>query len=791
MRKIIVLFVAVLWAANIGANKRVDTSEDNLQYGRLHQWHAHTSYSYVEEIVVMENTVYALSNHSLMSVDKQTEEKEYYSRITGLSGSVIDHVGYNVATDAMLITYQNGQLDVIDSRGEIHNIPDLFLKQMNTSKEVNHIYMHNDKAYMSMRFGIVVLNMKKREIQDTYYIGENAGEVNVAAITIVGDSIYAAAAKGLYTAALSDNLMDYAAWTVQPLPQGNVVTNLCTYEDKLYVLKDSVLWSRSETGWRNCNVPFKIRKISMAGDELYIMPLDQNGITKAETDYTLILEEYGIFYDIQPDDDFYWVGTSNRGLCNMQTQRSYWPIGPINKIAYRMRFFDDRLYVVPGGRWAVHNRTIANLMYYENTNWINIPYYVINKGLDDLVYDLMNVAQDPRDANHCFVTTYGSGMLELHNTQESPLAQPAWQVTKIYTPDNSPLVSAVQTKPYEYTRTDGAMYDDKGYLWVLNTADAPGTKNVHVVNTYSDPMEWHSFNLMYNGSVVVLHTPGEILVDNRNPEWKWIPLCRYNTGLILLQDNGTPTNSRDDKVVYRTTWYDQNSNQIMPKEIHSVAQDMDGVIWVGTDAGLFLIPSNVDFTSSDRCERVIIRRNDGTDLGDYLLDNEKINSIVVDGANRKWIGTATSGVFLLSPDGLETIEHFTSDNSYLPSDNVLSIAIQPSNGDVFIGTSDGLVSYMSDATPPEEDFSNIYAFPNPIHPYYRGSVAIKGLMYETEVRILDGSGNLVKVIQGNGGEAVWDLTNASGSRVASGVYTAICNTIDGKAYGTVKILVMN
>jgi hypothetical protein len=146
---------------------------------------------------------------------------------------------------------------------------------------------------------------------------------------------------------------------------------------------------------------------------------------------------------------------------------------------------------------------------------------------------------------------------------------------------------------------------------------------------------------------------------------------------------------------------------------------------------------------------------------------------------------------LLSPDGLETIEHFTSDNSYLPSDNVLSIAIQPSNGDVFIGTSDGLVSYMSDATPPEEDFSNIYAFPNPIHPYYRGSVAIKGLMYETEVRILDGSGNLVKVIQGNGGEAVWDLTNASGSRVASGVYTANCNTIDGKAYGTVKILVMN
>ena len=260
---------------------------------------------------------------------------------------------------------------------------------------------------------------------------------------------------------------------------------------------------------------------------------------------------------------------------------------------------------------------------------------------------------------------------------------------------------------------------------------------------------------------------------------------------LLLDDRGTPTNHADDQVIYRTTWYDQNGVRIAPAEIHSLAQDLDGVLWVGTNEGLFLIPSKVDFATSDRCERVIIPRNDGTNLADYLLDKEKITSIVVDGANRKWIGTANSGVFLLSADGLETIEHFTTEDSPLLSNTILSIAIQESTGEVFIGTGEGLMSYMSDAIPASENFSGIYAYPNPVHPTYKGYVVIKGLMANTEVRIVDASGNLVKVLTGLGGEVLWDMTNTQGSRVASGVYTVLCNTTDGSGYGTTKILLMN
>ena len=779
MRRLLLIVTIFCLAMNVCANKRIDTSEDNWTYGRMHQWRAYTAFAHTSDVAVMRERVYALSNNSLFSVDKQTRVIEYHSRLTGLNGSKVILMAYNPAVDALLLTYQNGQLDIIDAKGDIHNVSDIYLKQMSLSKEINSIYMHNTKAYLAMNFGIIVLDMKKREVQDTYYLGGESSEVVVQSISILGDSIYALSAKSLYAAPLDANLMDYAYWHSSQLPAGSAAKDLYAFDNQLYIVRDSTLWQHNASGWKQCKTSFYVEGLRQAGDEVFVLPKGKDGLTKLGTDLSLSLEEFGTFYDIEQDVSSYWMCTSQRGLYSTSLERSFYPHGPIDNTAYRMRFFGDRLYVVPGGRWATENRKPGHIMYLEDGRWTNISSYSLLQALGTRPLDFMNVAQDPKDANHYFVTSYGSGLLEMYG--QEPVC--------LYTPDNSPLRSAAPNNPSKYTRTDGAMYDDQGYLWVLNTADAAGTKNIHVISP--DQKQWSSFNVEYNGELVVLHTPGEILMDNRNPQWKWIPLCRYNPGLLLLMDNGTPADSRDDQVVFRSTWYDQNGNQIMPTEIHSLAQDLDGALWVGTNEGLFLIPPTVDYATSDRCERVIIRRNDGTDLADYLLDKEKINSIVVDGANRKWIGTATSGVFLLSPDGIETIEHFTVENSPVLSNTILSIAIQESTGEVFIGTGDGLMSYMSDAIPVEEDFTNIYAYPNPVHPNYKGYVVIKGLMADTEVRIVDANGNLVKVLEGLGGEVVWDVTNAVGERVASGIYTAICNTKDGKAHGTTKVMIMN
>ena len=776
MKKASILSFLILVASCVLANTHIDTSEDNWIYGNMHQWNIHSAFADINAIAVTRDKVFALSNHSLFAVDKQSEEMVYYNRLTGLNGAVISTIGYNPTLNLLLVCYENGHLDIINSHDEVYNIPDLYLKQTTYSKIVNSIYMHEHTAYLAMDFGIIVLDMKRREIKDTYIIGQDAKEVNVKHITIMGNRIYAVSPQLLYSASLSDPLSDYAYWQTQALPTGKEVSAFCAYDELLYMVRDSVLCSYRDSKWQKHTTSYKVNGLCPTDQHLFILPKNQAGVAIAETDLSLQMTDMGMITDIVQDGSSYWWASVSDELVRGADRQAFRPDGPINNTAYRMRFFGDRLYVVPGGRWATQNETPGEIMFYENGTWVNVSNEKINEACDATILDLMNVAQDPNDKDHYFVTSYGSGMLEMYGED----------VIKLYTPSNSALVSAAPNAPNRYTRTDGAMFDDKGYLWVLNTEVE---NNILIMDAQGNKLATYS---LYSNSVrVPLYTPGEIIVDRRNPQWKWIPQCRYNTGLLLLQDNGTPINPKDDKVTYHNEWFDQNGKPVIPEFIYSMAQDHDNTIWVGTNAGLFLIPATIDFTTSNRCERVIIGRNDGTKLGDYLLDNEQINHIVVDGANRKWIATATSGVFLLSPNGEETIEHFTTENSPLSSNNVLSIAILESTGEVFFGTSQGLVSYMSDAIEPAKNFSDIYAYPNPVHPNYHGVVTIRGLMANTEVRIVDASGNLVTTIQGNGGEAVWDMTNAQGSRVASGIYTALCNTQDGAAHSTVKIMVMN
>ena len=776
MKKLLLLHLFILATSNLFANKHIDTSEENWTYGNMHLWRAHSAYSIIDEVAVMKEKVFALSNHSLFAVDKQSEELSYYSRLTGLNGAVISTIGYNPALNLLLVCYENGQIDVINAKDEIENIPDLYLKQANFSNIVNNICMHENTAYLAMGFGILVLDMKKREIKDTYIIGKDASEVNIKDITVLGDSIYAVSPQHLYSAALSDPLSDYAYWQTQSLPNGQEATALSAHKQQLYIIRDAVLWSRNGGQWHKHSTTFAAKDLCQTNQELFILPKDKDGVAIVGTDLSLQWQEMGIISDIQSDGNSLWFALDKYGLMRGSDRQTFLPDGPINNTAYRMRFFGDRLYIVPGGRWATQNKTPAEIMFYENDSWVNISHSQINEACNATILDLMNVAQDPKDKDHYFVTSYGSGLLEMYRDE----------VIKLYTPSNSSLTSAVAEKPQTYTRTDCAMFDDQGYLWVLNTGVS---NNVHIMDANGNNLA--SYDLYSNGICVPLHTPGEILVDRRSTTWKWIPICRYNTGLILLQDNGTPTDPTDDKVTYHTEWYDQNGKQVLPESIFSLAQDRDNTMWVGTNKGLFLIPATIDFTTSNRCERVIIGRNDGTQLGDYLLENEQINSIVVDGGNRKWIGTASSGVFLLSPNGEETIEHFTSENSPLPSNHVLSITIQESTGEVFFGTGQGLVSYMSDAIEPSTDFNEIYAYPNPVHPNYKGLITIRGLMANTQVRIIDANGNLVTNIPSNGGEAIWDMTNAQGDRVATGIYTILCNTADGSGHGTTKILIMN
>ena len=762
-------------------------NKEDITYGNMYQWRSHAAFTSMDELAVLGDEVYTRSGQSLFSVEKESGLINYHTRLTGLNGARIDHIAHNTTLNKLLITYQDGQLDIMDAAGDVQNISDLYLKQMSLSKVVNDICMYQDKAYLAMSFGILVVDMQKLEIEDTYYIGMNSTEVNVEYITIHDGKIYAVSQTGLYVADLTDNLVDYNFWNKQSLPGSKALQGLRAHNGKVYLVRNMLLYALQDNQWQSCPTEYPIRRLTKTEHHLYLMPENVYGVLEVQDDGKVAMTNtYGYVNDVAEDGNTLWFATRDDGVVKYANDlhSPYFPDGPSSNYSYRLRFFGDKLYMLPGGRWANQYKRLGEVMMYENGEWNNIKNGTLVESAGMPIYDIMNVAQDPLDANHYFLTTFGSGVIEMRGDS----------VETIYLPDNSTLKSAVPTNPTSYTRTDGAMYDEQGNLWMLNMGITDG--NIQIL---SPDGTWTAYDLLHKGLPVTLHTAGEIMVDRRNPQWKWIPLLRYNTGLVFMQDNGTPTNPSDDKSVYRQEWMDQNGHLIAPEQIHCLAQDQNNTIWVGTSKGLFIIPDKVDYMASNACERIIIPRNDGTNLGDYLLENEQINAIAIDGANRIWIGTAASGLYLMGfteptadmNSTLEMISHFTTENSLLPSNDILAIALQESTGEVFIGTGSGLVSYMSDAVEPEEDFSSLYAYPNPVYPNYKGSVVIKGLMADTEVRIVDAAGNLVKKLVGNGGEVVWDMTNAQGQRVASGVYTALCNTQSGNGHGAVKVLIMN
>ena len=758
-------------------SESVDVDETDVDYGSMRGWTLHPAFSNVNAIAASDQTVYALSEGALFSVNRTDEQSEYYNKLTGLSSSNIRFITYNKDVNKLLIIYQNGLMDFLED-DKVTALADLYLKGETREMTMNNIATDKQYVYMAMSFGIIVLDMKKGEIADTYYIGKDAEDVNVSAVAVNRDTLYAVSEDHLYYGALKDNLIDFSKWSFTDLPYGSGAITLTSSNDVLYLLQGTELYYRAASQWVKLTdepvywVRSSANKLLASTATKGFVEIAANGkITTLTTDYNV--------YDAVHDHGEYWLAAGSAGLLRYKDKSysAFQPNGPLSNFSYHLQFAGDRLMMAQGGRWSTQYLRLGDVIFYDYTQkqWSAIPFWKTAGELNYTLLDIMNYAVDPANNEHFFATSYGNGVAEFLNGH----------AVAVYNETNSTLRSSIENDVFpSYVRTSGAIFDQYGNLWVLNT----GTRAA-AINIRTPQGKWSTLDIRSNGQKVVLNSPGDIIQDIKYPNSKWFVDCRATPGVILIDDGGTPLDPSDDHTMKRREFYDQLGTLVSPAYILCAAQDRDGVMWIGTEAGPFMIESAEKFLASNKCKRTIIYRNDGTNLVDYLLKSEQINAICIDGGNRKWLGTANSGVFLMSPDGDETIYHFMTTNSPLPSNEILSIAIHPETGEVFFGTAAGLVSFRSDAAEPAEDFSEIYAYPNPVRPNYEGVITIKGLMDKTVVNIIDAGGNLVCKTNANGGIAIWDGKNMHGKRVATGVYTVLCNTADGSNRAVTKILV--
>lgn len=753
------------------------------------QWRTHLAYNNVTQIAQSANNIFAVSDGALFSVNKEDpDDVQYFSKISGLSDVNIEKIEYDKKNNQLLIIYKNGNIDIMHSTG-VNNIPDLRNKQMSTTKGVNEIFFNGNSAYLSCDFGIMLVNMAKREITDTYIIGPNSTEVKVLSTTIHNNKIYALTANTVYNAdADSRHLVNFEYWSITnglPVGAGNH-QKIFTFAGRLMILKAGKLYKKEDdNSWSQLlSSVSNITSINVSNNEI-IVSNGSNSVYLLDQSFRMSMENLLSSGDIEYDltNDVYWLAGGAQGVVSFKLQGGiapiisyYKPQGPAVNIPWSMTFAGEKLFMVNGGRWANQDNKIGQLMIYENEKWTNLDGNQIKAitGYDAL--DFMNVAVHPDDDNHFFVTSFGTGLYEF---KDNTLIN--W-FNHLNT--NGVLETSAPNNPYRYIRLGSAIFDQNKNLYLHN-----GSANAIKI-LLAETNTWHSLNFPESSKP----TLGDIIISNQNTKQKWVPSIRYTPGILIWEDNDVLTDPQKTRNIFFSNFDDPDNigNKLTPSFVYCLSQDRNGVIWAGTDIGplLFYNPGKV-FEPGYTCSRVKIPRNDGTGLADYLLDNERVKAIAVDGANRKWLGTETSGLYLMSENGQETIYHFTTSNSPLLSNNIISLKINPVSGEVFVGTSNGLISFQSDAAESGSQYTNVYTYPNPVRENYNGVITITGLISNTQVKITDLNGNLIYQTISNGSIATWDAKDVHGRKVNSGVYLAILSNEDGSQSAITKIMVIN
>lgn len=747
-------------------------------------WKLHVSTSKAIDVVASENEVFTAYVNGMSIYNIDTEEHRLLTALNGLSDIEISCLYFDEVQNAVYIGYKNGNIDKYKN-GEIVNIPAIKLAQISVSKRINRFERNGIYVYAANDFSIVQLDASKNEVKETFY-PSNSTE-RIVDVAIYQDSIYALTPTQLLKGFLPNPILpDYSQWVRDirlPYQTANKYTEMDLFNDRLVVLKksddygaDSVYRINASDLELVTNLPFSVEINSINVVDNYLS-VNIDGVINLYNDNLQIPESYGAgnfstwFSSSRTarNQSGLWSADMKHGLVLYPSEISYktYPIeGSKNNQFYAMDAQNGKLAIASGRiNGSSPGFTRNGVHFYQNANWELLNVTNVTQWPESQIWDFIDVAINPNDTTEVAMCTYSYLPLTLMNTSD----------TLVFTGANSPI------KPSSigngWSLVSDVLFDKRGNLWSLNGySDQP-------LKVRDKTGAWYSFDC---GPDAKNKFTTKMIQDFDEILW----FATKTDGIIGYQHNGTISDPSDDKMI--TLDEGEFSGNLPSIAVTALAADFDGELWIGTETGFAILYNSAaafDAQPGDFNTQQVKINFEGN--GEFVLGKTHITDIEVDGGNRKWMGTANGGIILLSADGSEILEQFTTDNSPIISNVIVDLQLNQETGELYIVTDKGLVSYRTNATYEDPEYSNVIVFPNPVKPNYFGPVTIQGIRYDSDVKVTDVAGNLIYRTTSNGGTATWNGQNLNGEKVPTGVYFIWTATnFDGRDRKVGKVMVI-
>ncbi len=744
------------------------------------KWRDYFSYKETFKVADADDRVYCSAHGGLFYYDKDDLTVNRMNKTSGLNDVGISTFAYDEATKSLVVAYDNANVDIVRN-DKTTNIGDIKRSNIGGNKRINNIAFFNRCSYLACGFGIVVVDMARNEIKETYYLGPDGSYANINDVVFTSDLIVAATDQGVvYADKNSDRLGIVGSWTrdTVSLVYGSKVARLVVDDSDnvlalvvngadttLYIAGSDMQFAPWLTGDIRNVKHTKGKTLVCYRDKVEIYDMGRNlEHVFSQVDWMAVeVNDAELTADRSLWMAHRWASLARVRLDNPSSPDIFAPGSPEEDEVARLTAFDKLLMVAHGGHTTTYanNYNQPNISTFDGNEWHSLSD---PDGLLANVYDIIDVAVNPLDSRKRMAAAWGYGIVEINGNT----------VSNLYNETNTGgVLEAYRSGSFSSMRTGAVAYDDKGNVWITNSL----SPNALVMRDKDG--RWKSFNtLEMISGVEIDHIIWDSISD--------LKIVWGRSNKIYLFDS-------DGKMAYIDP---NNGSRLETSMVNCVVQDHNGNLWIGTNKGIKVVydlgkafnNGGAGEMSPINCSNILYNENG---ISEYLLAYESITCIVVDGANRKWIGTSTGGLYLISANGLQQIEHFTAANSPLFSDKIISIAVMPWTGELFVATDYGLQSYRATATYAfDEPMEDVYAFPNPVRPDFDGLIAIKGFTRNGLVHITDAAGHTVYSTKADGGQAIWNGCTHDGRRVASGVYYVFASAEDGSMRSVTKILVL-